>query len=217
MHHDGDHYSVSRSEYFPPQVVQTTNMIDVSFASVKEAVRILHGVAHYTPVLTSCQLDALAGARVFLKCENFQRVGAFKFRGAYHAIARLMSSQPSRVFAAVSSGNHGQGLALACRLQGATAHIVMPKPFSAMKHRAVLGYGAQVHVVEDRNCADTKLRELAGDYQAVVVHPFNDPFVIAGQGTVMVEFVNQVADLDIVLARIIHDGSSRDRPKARSS
>ena len=93
----------------------------------------------------------------------------------------------------------------------------MPKPFSAMKHRAALGYGAQVHVVEDRNCADKKLRELAGDYQAVVVHPFNDPFVIAGQGTVMVEFVDQVADLDIVLARIIHDGSSRDRPKARSS
>jgi hypothetical protein len=93
MHHDGDHYSVSRSERFPPQVVQTTDMIDVTFASVKEAVRILHGVAHYTPVLTSCQLDALAGARVFLKCENFQRVGTFKFRGAYHVIARLMSSQ----------------------------------------------------------------------------------------------------------------------------
>jgi len=69
---------------------------------------------------------------------------------------------------------------------GTTAHIVMPKPFSAMKHRAVLGYGAQVHVVENRNCAETKLRELVGDYQAVVVHPFNDPFVIAGQGAVMV-------------------------------
>jgi threonine dehydratase len=177
-------------------------MIDVTFASVEEAVRILHGVAHYTPVLTSCQLDALAGAQVFLKCENFQRVGAFKFRGAYHAIAQLMSSQPSRVFAAVSSGNHGQGLALACCLQGATAHIVMSKPFSAMKHRAVLAYGAQVHVVEDRTCAVAKLRELQGDYHAVVVHPFNDPFVIAGQGTVMVEFVDQVSDLDIVLAPV---------------
>ena len=184
------------------QVVQTTDMIDVTFASVEEAVRILHGVAHCTPVLTSCQLDALSGARVFLKCENFQRVGAFKFRGAYYALARLMSSQPSRVFATVSSGNHGQGLALACRLQGAAAHIVMPKPFSAMKHRAVLGYGAQVHVVDDRNCADAKLCELVDDYKAVVVHPFNDPFVIAGQGTVMVEFVDQVADLDIVLAPV---------------
>ena len=107
------------------QVVQTTDMLDVTFGSVEEAVRILHGVAHYTPVQTSCQLDALSGARVFLKCENFQRGGAFKFRGAYHAIARLMSSQPSRVFVTVSSGNHGQGLALACRLQGATAHIVI--------------------------------------------------------------------------------------------
>ena len=75
VHHDGDHYSVSLSECFPPQVVQTTDLIDVTFASVEEAVRILRGVAHYTPVLTSCQLDALSGARVFLKCENFQRVG----------------------------------------------------------------------------------------------------------------------------------------------
>ena len=78
----------------------------------------------------------------------------------------------------------------------------MPKPFSAMKHRAVLGYGAQVHVVEDRNCADTTLRELVGDYQAVVVHPFNDLCVIAGQGTVMVEIVDQVADLGIVRALV---------------
>jgi threonine dehydratase len=177
-------------------------MPNVTFALVEEAVRILHGVAHHTPVLTSCQLDSRSGARVFLKCENFQRVGAFKFRGAYHAIARLMSSQSSRVFATVSSGNHGQGLALACRMQGATAHIVMPKPFSAMKHRALLGYGARVHVVEDRSRADAKLCELVDDYQAVVVHSFNDPFVIAGQGTVMVEFVNQVADLDTVLAPV---------------
>jgi threonine dehydratase len=177
-------------------------MIDVTFAAVEEAVRILHGVAHRTPVLTSSQLDALSGARVFLKCENFQRAGAFKFRGAYHAIARLMSSQASRVFATVSSGNHGQGLALACRLQGATAHVIMPKPFSVMKHRAVLGYGARVHVVDDRSCADALLREIVNDHEAVVVHPFNDPFVIAGQGTVMVEFVDQVADLDIVLAPV---------------
>jgi threonine dehydratase len=85
-------------------------MPDATFALVEEAVRILHGVAHPTPVMTSCQLDALSGARVFLKCENFQCVGAFKFRGAYHAIARWMSSQSSGVFATVSSGNHGQGL-----------------------------------------------------------------------------------------------------------
>ena len=78
----------------------------------------------------------------------------------------------------------------------------MPKPFSAMKHRAVLGDGAQVHVVEDRNCAETKLRELVGDYQSVVVYPFNDPFVIADQGTVLVEFIDHVAGLDIVLAPV---------------
>ena len=112
------------------------------------------------------------------------------------------------MFATVSSGNHGQGLALACRLYGATAHIVMPKPFSAMKHRAVLGYGAQVHVVEDRNCADATLRELVGDYQAVVVHPFNDPYVIAGhKGQAVVhnfalsakEVIKEVSKTKIVL------------------
>jgi threonine dehydratase len=79
---------------------------------------------------------------------------------------------------------------------------MMPKPFSAMKHRAILGYGTQVHVVENQNCAETKLRELVGDYQAVVVRPLNDPFLIASQGAVMVEIVDHVADLDIVLAPV---------------
>jgi threonine dehydratase len=152
--------------------------------------------------MTSCPLDALSGVRVFLKCENFQRVGAFKFRGAYHTIARLMSSRPAHMVATFSSGNYAQGLALACRFQEATAHVVMPKSFSAMKHREVLGYGAQVHVVEDRSYVDARLRELVEYYPAVVVHPFNDPSVIAGQGTVMVEFVDQVADLDIVLGPV---------------
>jgi threonine dehydratase len=91
-------------------------------------------------------------------------------------------------------------------MQGATAHIVMPKPFSAMKHRALLGYGAQVHVAEGRSRADAKLCELVDDYQAVVVHSFHDPFVIAGQGRVMVEFVDQVADLDTVLAPVSGGG-----------
>jgi threo-3-hydroxy-L-aspartate ammonia-lyase len=137
-------------------------------------------------VLTSCQLDARSGAWVFLKCENFQRVGTFKFRGAYQAIARLMSSQSSRVFAGDLVRESWARTCAGSTSSGTTAHIVMSKPFSAMKHRAVLGYGAQVHMVENRNCAETKLRELVGDYQAVVVHPFNDPFVIAGQGAVMV-------------------------------
>ena len=141
--------------------------------------------------MTSCPLDALSGMRVFLQCENFERVGTFKFRGAYRTIARLMSSQPSRVFATFSSGNYAQGLALACHLRGVTAHVVMPKPFSAMKPHAVLGYGAQVHVVEDRNCADTKVRDLVDDYHTVDVHSFNDPFVIASQGTVIGKLVDQ--------------------------
>ena len=113
MHRDGGHYAVFRSECFPPQVVHTTDMIDVTFASVEEAVCTLQGVAHYTPVLTSCQLDALSGARVFLKCENFQRVGAFKFRGAYHAITRLIDSvnvNQSRIVSMPNRNTHTDGL-----------------------------------------------------------------------------------------------------------
>ena len=106
--------------------------------------------------MTSFQLEALADAQVFPKCENFERVGTFKFRGAYHTIAQSMSSRPAHVVATFSSANYAQGLALACRLQGAAAHVVMPNPFSATKHRAVLGYGAQVHGVEDRNCTDAR-------------------------------------------------------------
>ena len=111
-------------------------------------------------------------ARVFPKYEDFQRVGAIKFCKAYHAIGRLRFSQPSRMFATVSSGNHGQGFALACRLQGITVHVVMPKPFSAMKRRAVLGYGTQVHEFENRSCTDARLRELVDGYQPLVVQPY---------------------------------------------
>ncbi|HLA61262.1 MAG TPA: pyridoxal-phosphate dependent enzyme [Nitrospiraceae bacterium] len=122
--------------------------------------------------MTSCQLEALSGEPIFPKCEDFQHVGAFKFRGACHAIGRLRSSQASRMFATVSPGNHGQGFALACRLQGITVHVVMPKPFSAMKRRAVLGYGTQVYEFENRSCTDARLRELVDGYQPVVVQPY---------------------------------------------
>src|SRR6267378_6823296 len=109
--------------------------------------------------MTSFQLEALANAQVFPKCENFQRGGTFKFRGAYHTIARSMSSRPAHVVATFSSANYAQGLALACRLQGAAAHVVMPKSFSAI-HKGSCGsgffYGGQVHGVEDRNCTDAR-------------------------------------------------------------
>jgi threonine dehydratase len=177
-------------------------MNEVTFSLVEQAVEVLRGVARVTPVVTSRSLDELSGAKVFLKCENLQRVGAFKFRGAYHAVTRLISADRVGVFATVSSGNHGQGLALACRLHGATAHVVIPKPYSAMKHQAALDYGAVVHVVEDRNEAEATLREVMEASGATIVHPFNDPLVIAGQGTIMVELLDQVSELDAVVAPV---------------
>ncbi|HLZ34966.1 MAG TPA: pyridoxal-phosphate dependent enzyme [Nitrospira sp.] len=177
-------------------------MNDVTISLVEQAADLLRGVAKITPVLTSRTLDQISGTQAFLKCENFQLVGAFKFRGAYHAVTRLIAGHSASAFATISSGNHAQGLALACRLQGATAHVVLPKPFSAMKYQAVLDYGATVLVAESRAQAEVKLREVTEGCGAMIVHPFNDPLVIAGQGTIMVELLNQVKDLDAVIAPV---------------
>jgi threonine dehydratase len=175
---------------------------DVTYSMIEQAVEVLRGVALVTPVVSNRTLDELADASVFFKCENVQRVGAFKFRGAYHAIAQLIASCHTRTFATISSGNHGQGLALACQILGAKAHVVMPKPYSLMKRQAMLDYGAVVYVAEDRARAEVMLRDVMDDTGATLVHPFNDPLVIAGQGTIMVELLDQVKELDIVLAPV---------------
>ncbi len=177
-------------------------MADQYTALIGEAERVLRGVALVTPIVTSELLDRAAAATVFLKCENLQRVGAFKFRGAYHAVSHWASATPSRTFATVSSGNHAQGLALACKLLGCKVHVVMPKNSSTLKRDAVRSHGATIHESEDRPSANILLAQLARELPAVVVHPFNDPLVIAGQGTVMIELLDQVAGLDVVLAPI---------------
>ena len=155
-------------------------MNDVTYSLIEQAVDVLRDVALVTPVMSNRALDELAEASAFLKCENFQRVGAFKFRGAYHAIARLMASHHTRTFATISSGNHAQGLALACRILGAKARVVMPNPHSSTKRQAVLDYGAAVYVAEGRTRAEVMLREVVKDTGATLVYPFNDPLVIAG-------------------------------------
>lgn len=177
-------------------------MQEASFELVLSAVETLRDVTHVTPVSTSRDLDEISGARAFLKCENFQRAGAFKFRGAFYAVASHLAVSRSRVFATVSSGNHAQGLALACQLHGATAHVVMPKPFSSLKYQAVFAYGGEVHVEADRASAEKKLLELTENTRTTVVHAFNDPFVIAGQGTILVELLQQVDQLDAIVAPI---------------
>lgn len=177
-------------------------MPNVTFALIQEAARVLNGVAHVTPIVTNQWLDRTAAATVFLKCENFQRVGAFKFRGAYHAVSHWVSTTPHRTFVTVSSGNHAQGLALACKLLGCKAHVVMPRNSSPLKRNAARSNGATIHESDDRQSANILLAQLARELPAVVIHPFDDPLVIAGQGTVMIELLSQVADLDAVLAPI---------------
>lgn len=165
----------------------------VTFSAVTQAAGLLRGVAHVTPVLTSRQLDGMIRGQVFLKCENFQRTGAFKFRGAYYAVSRLTPPGTSGTVATISSGNHGQALALAASLLGVLAEVVMPRPFSRTKYQAVLAYGGRVIETANRQAAEETLQELLERERAIHMHAFNDSQVIAGQGTVMLELQGQVA------------------------
>lgn len=170
-----------------------------TFHDVERAAVRLQGIARETPIQTSRQLDARSHATVFLKCENFQRVGVFKFRGAYNAVAQRSSSKP---VVAVSSGNHAQGVALACRLSGKEAHLVMPEPVNPIKRAAVQEYGGIVHVTAGLREAESFSRDLVRELQAEWIDPFNAPDVIAGQGTAALELLGHVPDLDVLLGPI---------------
>jgi threonine dehydratase len=174
----------------------------LTFSSIVQAAELLRGTAHVTPVTTSEQLARLVAGPVFVKCENFQRTGAFKFRGAYHALSRLKSRGTARTVVTLSSGNHGQGVALAARLLGLKAHVVMPRPLSKVKHAAVVGYGGIVWLTDDRQSADRQVEALRAQEQATYVHAFNDPDVMAGQGTIMLELLDQVESIDVLLGPV---------------
>ncbi|WVT71875.1 threo-3-hydroxy-L-aspartate ammonia-lyase [Sinorhizobium chiapasense] len=171
-----------------------------TFDDVHAARGRIAGVAHRTPVLTSRTADAATGARLFFKAENFQRAGAFKFRGAYNAIAALQESGHKRGVVAFSSGNHAQAIAYAARLQGVAATIVMPKDAPEMKVAATRGYGADVvfydRYTEDRSAISAKL---AAERGAVLIPPFDHPDVIAGQGTAVLELIEEVGELDLIV------------------
>jgi threonine dehydratase len=173
----------------------------VGFDRVRQAAERLRGVAHRTPVATSRTLDERLGARLFLKCENLQRMGAFKFRGAYNAVAQLGPDERARGVLAYSSGNHAQAIALACRLLGARATIVMPDNAPAAKRQATEGYGARV-VSYDR--AREKREEIAERMQReggqVLIPPYDHEEVIAGQGTAALELIEEAGELDLLLA-----------------
>jgi threonine dehydratase len=154
-------------------------------------------------VLRSRTLDALVGAQVFLKCENFQRIGAFKFRGAYNAVSRLSPEQLARGIAAYSSGNHAQAVALAARELGSTATIVMPEDTPASKRDATAGYGAQI-VTYDRYSGDRVAigEALAAERGLALIPPYEHPHVIAGQGTAALELIEETDDLGALLVPV---------------
>ena len=156
--------------------------------------------AHRTPVLTSRTLDAQTGARLFLKCENFQRAGSFKFRGAFNAIAAMNAKDRAAGIAAFSSGNHAQAVALAARLQGLAATVVMPRDAPAMKVAATREYGAHIHFY-DRYSQDREAigRRIAGEQGLALIPPYDHPDVIAGQGTAAQELFESVGPLDVLL------------------
>ena len=170
------------------------------FEQVQRAAKRLAGVANRTPVMTSRTLNERVGAEVFLKCENFQRVGAFKFRGAYNAISRLSDEEKALGVLAYSSGNPAQGVALAGKLLGVATTIVMPRDAPATKLAATRGYGATV-IEYDRE--EVSRREVAGQLQEdrdyTLIPPFDHRDIVAGQGTAALELFEQVPDLDYLL------------------
>jgi threonine dehydratase len=175
----------------------------ITFADVEGAAARLDGVAHQTPVATSRFLNERCGNQLFLKCENFQRAGAFKFRGAYNLMSQLGEQARKHGVVAFSSGNHAQGVALAAKLLGISAKIVMPTDAPAAKLAATRGYGAEI-IPYDRYREDRAAiaREIQAKEGRTLVPPFDHPKIIAGQGTTALELCHEVRDLDILLAPV---------------
>jgi threonine dehydratase len=172
----------------------------VAYSDIEEAAATLAGAAHRTPVATSRLLDAHCGARLFLKCENLQRAGAFKFRGAYNAVSKLSAEQQERGVITHSSGNHAQALALVCRLLGVRATIVMPANAPAIKLAATRDYGASVVRYDpDVETREAISEDLARAQGYVLVPPYDHPHIVAGQGTAAKEFLEDAGPLDLLL------------------
>jgi threonine dehydratase len=181
-------------------MVTPPELLPVSFDDVVAAAERIRGMALRTPIMTSRTLDERLGARLFLKCENLQRTGAFKFRGAYNAVARLAPEELARGVLAYSSGNHAQAIALASRLVGTRATVVMPQDAPPAKRRATEGYGARVVSYDPRTerREDVALR-LQAEGNPVLIPPFDHVDVIAGQGTAALELIEDVGSLDVLL------------------
>ncbi len=178
----------------------TEHSYPLTFEDVRDAARRLRGVAQRTPVFTSPDLDARANNALFIKCENVQRIGAFKFRGAYNRLVQLSDEERRRGVVAFSSGNHAQGIALAAQLLGVEATIVMPADAPHTKLAATRAYGAKV-VTYDRSTQDREqiAAEICANTGATLVPPFDDYRIMAGQGTAALELFEEIPDLSVLL------------------
>jgi threo-3-hydroxy-L-aspartate ammonia-lyase len=178
----------------------TTTHLPISFADITAAAARLKGVAHRTPVHTSSTANARTGAELFFKCENFQRMGAFKFRGGYNALSQFTPEQCKAGAIAFSSGNHAQAVALSAKLLGIQAVIVMPQDAPEAKIRATREYGAEV-VLFDRYTQDREAltQQIANERGMTLIPPYNHTAVMAGQGTAALELIEEVGTLDILL------------------
>ncbi len=178
-------------------------MIIPGIEDIRRAAGIISPEAHRTPVLTSRSLDRITGAHLFFKCENFQRAGAFKFRGAYHAVSRLEAEEARRGVATHSSGNHAAALALAASLRGLPAYIVMPENAPAIKKAAVKEYGGHItFCAPTLDAREETLAQVVQETGAVFIHPYDHPHVIAGQGTAALEVLEEVPAPDIVMTPV---------------
>ncbi len=178
-------------------------MSSVRFEDVRSAALTLSGVAHRTPVMTCEQLNSTAGLELFFKCENFQKVGAFKFRGAYNAVSNLSPPERGRGVITHSSGNHAQALALAAKKFDIPATVVMPSNSAAVKRAAVGGYGTTIVECEPTLAArESTVARLIEQTGATMIHPYDNPFIIAGQGTAALELLEEISDVDAVIAPV---------------
>src|SRR5438105_15336094 len=171
----------------------------VTYDDVAAAHERIKGVAHRTPVLMSATADALIGARLFFKCENLQRMGAFKFRGAYNALSQLSAEERKRGVLAFSSGNHAQAVALAGKLLGIKTVIVMPENAPRVKLEATRGYGAEVVTYRKDEDRERVAARVAAERGMVTIPPYNHPHIVAGQGTAAKELLEETGPLDMLL------------------
>jgi threo-3-hydroxy-L-aspartate ammonia-lyase len=171
----------------------------VSFEDIRAAHERIKGHAVRTPVLTSATIDALTGAKLFFKCENFQRMGAFKFRGAFNALSQLEEDEKKRGVVAFSSGNHAQAVALAGRILGIKAVIVMPEDAPKVKLDATRGYGAEVVRYAKDQPREALAGQLAAERGLTLIPPFDHDHIIAGQGTAAKELIEDAGELDLLL------------------